>query len=116
MRRLLLACTIATLSSTLALAADARPRIRAVTAFIEINRSNYADQVVDAQKFLATSKEALNKAGFDGAAGRITTNPFPVWTKGLSRDEAVSLVKNLREAAAKGRSGLNIGPAMINDD
>src|SRR2546430_8501910 len=50
-----------------------RPRIRAVTAFIEIDRNNYAAQIEDAQKVLAAAKAALNKAGFEGAGGRITT-------------------------------------------
>ena len=111
MRKLLLALFF----STLAFAAGGYPRIRAVTAFIEIDRSNYAQQVEEAQKFLAGAKDALNHAGFEGANGRITTQPFPVWTKGMSHDEAVGLASKLREAAEKGRNGLNIGPAMIND-
>ena len=55
---------------------EVRPRIRAVTAFIEIDPSNYAARIQEAQRFLATAKEALNKAGFEGAGGRITTQPF----------------------------------------
>ena len=45
--------------------AEVRPRIRAVTAFIEVDSGNYAMRIQEAQKFLATAKEALNKAGFD---------------------------------------------------
>jgi uncharacterized protein (UPF0210 family) len=107
---------LALLFSTVAFAADGRPRIRAVTAFIEIDRSNYAERVGEAQKFHAVAKDAFNRAGFEGAGGRITTQPFTAWTKGLSHDEAMSLARKLREAADKSRSGLNIGPAMINDD
>jgi hypothetical protein len=59
--------------AALALAADSRPRIRAVTAFIEIDRNNYASEIGETQKFLATAKTALNRAGFEGAGGRITT-------------------------------------------
>src|SRR5690242_4494956 len=107
---LLLSCV------ALSFAADIRPRIRAVTAFIEIDRNNYAAKIEDTQKFLAAAKEALNKAGFEGAGGRITTQPFPVYTKGMKREEAVDLIRKLREAASKGRTGLNIGPAMLNDN
>jgi len=57
----------------LASSAEVRPRIRAVTAFIEIDRTNYAARIQDAQRFPAAAKEALNKAGFEGAGGRITT-------------------------------------------
>jgi uncharacterized protein len=96
--------------------AETRPRIRAVTAFIEIDRDNYAAKVEDAQKFLGRAKEALNAAGFEGANGRITTQPFPAYTKGMKRADAIALIRGLREAASKGRSGLNIGAAMLRDE
>ena len=99
----------------LSFAADSRPRIRAVTAFIEIDRNNYELKVEEAQKFLAGAREALNKAGFEGANGRITTQPFPLYTKGMQREEVLALIRKLREAASKGRTGLNIGAAMLND-
>lgn len=102
--------------AALSFAAENRPRIRAVTAFIEIDRNNYAAKIAETQKFLAGAKEALNKAGFEGAGGRITTQPFPVYTKGMKREEALDLIRKLREAAASGRTGLNIGPAMLNDN
>src|SRR6202140_5039440 len=102
--------------ATVAFAADSRPRIRAVTAFIEINRDNYAAKIEETQKFLATAREALNRAGFEGAGGRITTQPFPVYTKGMQREEALDLIRKLRESASKARTGLNIGAAMLNDN
>lgn len=99
-----------------AFAADNRPRIRAVTAFIEVDQNNYASQIADTQKFLADAKDALNAAGFEGAGGRITTQPFPQFTKRMKREDAVELIRKLREAASKGRNGLNIGAAMIHDN
>lgn len=93
-----------------------RPRIRAVTAFIEIDSGNYAARISDAQKFLASAKDALNKAGFEGAGGRITTQPFPEYTKGMNVDDAVAFVGRLRDAASKERSALNIGSAMVHDN
>jgi len=112
MRRALLLLCVA----TLAFGADSRPRIRAVTAFIEIDRNNFAAKIEETQKFLAVAREALNQAGFEGAGGRITTQPFPVYTKGMQREEAVELIRKLRESASKARTGLNIGAAMLNDN
>jgi uncharacterized protein (UPF0210 family) len=97
-------------------AAEVRPRIRAVTAFIEIDPNNYASRIEDAQKFLASAKDALNKAGFEGAGGRITTQPFPQYTRGMKNDDAVSFIGKVREAAAKQRTSLNIGAAMVHDN
>jgi uncharacterized protein (UPF0210 family) len=93
-----------------------RPRIRAVTAFIEVDSNNYNARIQEAQKFLAGAKDALNKAGFEGAGGRITTQPFPQYTRGMSTADAVAFVGKLREAASKERSGFNIGPAMVRDN
>ena len=112
MRKTLLILCFAILAS----AAEVRPRIRAVTAFIEIDSNNCASRIEDAQKFLAAAKEALNKAGFEGAGGRITTQPFPQYTKGMTTEGAVAFVGKLREAASKQRSGLNIGAAMVHDN
>jgi uncharacterized protein (UPF0210 family) len=111
MRNLLLALFLA----TLACAADSRPRIRAVTAFIEVDRNNYAARIEDAQKFLASAKDALNKAGFEGGGARITTQPFLVYTKGMKHEDALTLIRKMREIATKGRSTLCIGPAMVHD-
>jgi uncharacterized protein (UPF0210 family) len=102
--------------TALACFAETRPRIRAVTAFIDIDKTNYTAKVEEAQAFLARAKEALNAAGFEGAGGRITTQPFPAYTKGLRREDALALIRKLREAASKGRTGLNIGAAMLHDD
>ena len=89
-------------------AGEVRPRIRAVTAFIEVDPNNYSTQISDAQKFLAAAKDALNKAGFEGAGGRITTQPFPQYTKGMKSDDAVAFVGKSRDAASRERSSLRL--------
>src|SRR6516164_744508 len=119
MRKILVLCcalAVCLAGASRASSAEVRPRIRAVTAFIEIDPNNYAGRIEEAQKFLAAAKEALNKAGFEGAGGRITTQPFPQYTKGMKTEEAVAFVAKLRETASKERSGLNIGPAMVRDN
>src|SRR5271170_4451456 len=98
MQKILLALGCAALLS----AADSRPRIRAVTAFIEVDSSNYAARIEDTQKFLKGAKEAFNRAGFEGGGGRITTQPFPIYTKGMKRDDAHQLIRKMLAAAAKG--------------
>ncbi len=112
MRKALLALSLA----AAVFAADPHPRIRAVTAFIAIDADHFANQIDETQKFLAGAKEALNHAGFEGAGGRITTQPFPQFTKGMKREDAIAFIRKLREAASKGHTGLNIGAAMVNDD
>jgi uncharacterized protein len=111
MRRFLLAFSLA----ALAYAADSRPRVRAITAFVEVDQNNPTAAIEDAGKFLVTAKEAVNKAGFEGGAGRVTTQPFPVYTKGVNRDDALALLRKMQDAADKDKLTLCIGPAMLHD-
>jgi hypothetical protein len=111
MRMFLLALSF----TAVAFAADNRPRIRAVTAFIEVDQTDYGSKIEDAQKFLASAKGAFNRGGFEGAGGRITTQPFPMYIKGMPTEDALAPVRKMREAASKQRNGLNIGPAMTGD-
>src|SRR5262249_37525423 len=46
---------------------------------------------------------------------RITTQPFPQYTKSMKPDDAVLFIAKLRDAASQGRSSLNIGSAMVHD-
>lgn len=96
--------------------AQERPRIRAVTAFINVDKNTYGARMEETANFLEVAKVALNDAGFAGANGRITTQPFPQYTKGLKREEALALLHSLHELAETHKVLLNIGPAMLNDD
>ena len=104
-------CATATAAGT-----DGRPRVRAVTAFIEVDSLHYATQMEEARKFLAGTKDALNRGGFEVAGGRITTQPFPLYTKGMKREDALALIRKMWEAAQAAGTALNIGPAMVNDN
>jgi len=93
-----------------------RPDIRAVTAFISVDKDSYSARMDEASKFLNTARTALNAAGFAGAGGRVTTQPFPQYVKGMKRDEALAFLHSLQQLAEQDHVALNIGPAMINDD
>jgi len=93
-----------------------RPAIRAVTAFVTIDKDNYVARMDETAQFLAHAKRALNQAGFAGATGRVTTQPFPQYIKGMRREEALALIGALKRVAAKDHVLLNVGPAMVEDD
>jgi hypothetical protein len=112
MQKLLLAFSLAALVH----AADSRPRIRAITSFVEVDRNNPTAAIEDAQKFLAAAKGALTKAGFEVAGQRVTTQAFPFYTNGMKRDEAVALLRKLSDAADKEKTLLCIGPALFHDN
>ena len=64
--------------------ADARPKIRTITAFIRLDRQNYKSQVTGALAMLRTAKAELTAAGYQIETSRITTHPRPEIVKGLS--------------------------------
>src|ERR1039457_6304928 len=81
--------------------AGAKPKVRAITAFIDIDASGYSSQIGDAVRFLTTAREAYRGAGFEVETIRIATQPFPRYTSGMTRDAAVAFLLKLDELASK---------------
>ncbi len=105
---------------TLALAATAlgagpRPKVRAITAFIDVDPQNYTRQIEDAAKFLNSAREAYRTAGWEVETIRIATQPFPQYTKGLSHDAALAILRGIDALGTKLSFMPSIGPAMWND-
>jgi uncharacterized protein (UPF0210 family) len=92
-----------------------KPKVRAVTAFVRLDRADYRAQVADALKFLRRTKAIIEQGGYEVETIRIVTQPFPEYTKGLSRPEALQFFRAFGELAAKEDVDPNIGPAMLRD-
>ncbi len=114
MRSTLLALCFA----SLVFAADttSRPKIRAITGFVDIDAKNYAAQLKDTFAFLDRARKAYRSAGWVVSSVRITTQPFPQYTRGLSHDQAIALLRNLSDLAGKLKFSMNVGAAMMKDD
>jgi uncharacterized protein len=105
---------VATVSSIRA-ADPVKPRVRAITGFITIDAKSYPSQIQETVTFLSTVRDAVKAAGYDVAGIRISTQPFPEYTRGLSRPEAVAMLRSINDLAAQLRFSPNIGPAMVKD-
>ena len=101
--------------SSIAWGADTRPKVRAVTAFINIDPKTYAAAFDDTMKFLDGAREAYRSAGFEVETVRIVTQPYTRYTAGMKRDEALTFLSKLDELAAKLKFSPNIGAAMVGD-
>jgi uncharacterized protein (UPF0210 family) len=112
MRSALLALALA----SCVLAADSRPKVRAITAFIDVDAKSYAAQYQDTVKFLNAARDAYKSAGFTVETIRIATQPFPQYTKGLSRAAALELLHAIDDLGGKLGFTPSIGPAMLNDN
>src|SRR5499427_3497144 len=92
-----------------------KPRIRAITGFVTIDAKSYPAQLEEAVAFLNKVRAAVKAAGYEVAGVRISTQPFPAFTRGLGHDAALDLLRRINDLAATLRFAPNIGPAMVND-
>jgi uncharacterized protein (UPF0210 family) len=109
---ILLTCLIV---SALYAADRPKPKVRAITGFITIDAKSYASQIADAVKFLSHVRDVVQSAGYDVAGIRISTQPFPEYTRGLSHDDARGVLRGIDDLSATLRFAPNIGPAMLRD-
>jgi hypothetical protein len=96
--------------------ANPRSHVRAITAFINLDRSQYQLQIAETAKFLGYAQTVFESRGYTVDTLRIVTQPFPQYTKGLSTDDAVRLFKNLDGLAEQYKVRLAIGPAYLAGD
>jgi uncharacterized protein len=94
----------------------AKPKIRAITAFVSLDRSKYQQQIADAMKMLKYARTLLESRGYAVQTVRIATQPFSEYTKGLSTDQAVEFFRNYENLAVQQQFIPDIGPAMLKAD
>ncbi len=92
-----------------------RPKIRALTAFVRLERARNKTQVQEALTFLRQAKAAYAQAGYEVQTLRITTQPFPEYTRDLSPEETVAFFRDYDGLAVKEGFVAAIGPAMLTE-
>ena len=97
-------------------AVPANPKIRAITAFINVDRARYKEQVADALKMLRRAQTTFESRGYQVQTIRIATQPFPEYTKGLTKEQTIAFFKEYDALAVKEKFAASIGPAMLNAD
>ena len=102
------------------LAADAspapsKPKVRTITAFVDLDRARYQEQIQQTLKFLRAAKIEYEKAGLEVETIRITTQPFPDYTRDLPDDQVLAFFRDYDALAVKEGFIAAIGPAMMND-
>jgi uncharacterized protein (UPF0210 family) len=98
----------------LAEAARAKPKIRTVTAFVNLDSAQYREQVAPALEMLRRAKTTFESRGFVVETLRIATQPFPQYTKGMTRQQALDFFQSLDQLAEKEKVIVGVGPAMLN--
>ncbi len=110
---LLYASALVLLTAAPTTAQAQKPKVRAITAFVTIERATYKETFAEALKKLRATKAAVERGGYDVQTIRIVTQPFWQYTQGLSRQQALAFMKELEALAVKENVDTNIGPATL---
>ena len=95
--------------------AQQKPKVRAITAFVELDHARYQQQVHDTLAFLHAAKAAFEKRGYEMESVRITTQQFPGVVKGLPREEALAYLRSYDQLAQKENFDTSLGPPNLGD-
>ena len=93
-----------------------KPKIRTITAFLDLDRGRYQIQVSETAEFLNKAKKSFEVRGYTVQTLRIATQPFPEYSKGLSRADALQFFKNLDGLAQQEHLVVSIGPAYLSGE
>ena len=93
-----------------------KPKVRAITAFVRLDRAHYREQVNEALTFLRRAKQEYQRAGLEVETIRITTQPFPEFVRGASQPDALAFLRAFDALAKSEDFDANIGPAMLADN
>jgi uncharacterized protein (UPF0210 family) len=98
-------------------AADApsKLKVRAITAFVRLDRAHYQEEIQETLKFLRQAKAAFERSGYEVETIRITTQPFPEYTRGLADEQVLAFFRDYDALAVKEGFDAAIGPAMMSD-
>ena len=89
--------------------AQARPKVRAITAFVRIDAAHYEAQVGEAVEFLNAAREEYKAAGFEVEGIRVVAQPLAGYTKGMTHGDALALLRKYGELAARLGFSPNLG-------
>jgi uncharacterized protein len=92
-----------------------KPKVRAITAFVRLDPAHYQEQIQDTLKFLHRAKAAFEKSGYEVETIRITTQPFPEYTRGMADEQVLAFFRDYDALAVKEGFDAAIGPAMMSD-
>jgi uncharacterized protein len=115
-RSLFLLVLLTVLSATTAAGSAADlPKVRAITAFVRLDRATGRQSIAGALAVLRNAKGKFEKQGYEVESLRIVTQPLAELVQGQSETEALTYLRSLDASGTKEGFLLNVGPAMLRD-
>jgi uncharacterized protein len=94
---------------------SSNPKVRAITAFVRLDRKTYRKQIDDALVVLRKAKAAFESAGYEVETIRLTTQPLAELTAGIPEDQALAFLTQIDQLSAKENFLPNVGPGMLHE-
>jgi len=92
-----------------------RPKVRAITGFVRLDRENYPPQIAAALAVLRAAKGEFEQQGYEVETLRIVTQPLGELVSGLSDAQALAFLQAFDDLSAKENFLPSVGPAMLRD-
>jgi uncharacterized protein len=95
--------------------AQEKPKVRTITAFIRMDVGQYTQQIADTLTMLRNAKARYELAGYEVESIRISTQPFPEYTRGMSKEAVLAFFHDLDALAKQENVSISIGPALMTE-
>ncbi|HEX4674439.1 MAG TPA: DUF711 family protein [Steroidobacteraceae bacterium] len=92
-----------------------KPKVRAITGFVRLDRATYAQQIADTLAVIRAAKSEFEKQGYEIETLRIVTQPLAELVSGQSDAEALKFLKAFDDLSVKESFLPSVGPAMMRD-
>ena len=96
-------------------ASSSNPKVRAITAFVRLDREKYQQQIAEALVVLRKAKVAFESSGYEVETIRVTTQPLAELVADMSEDQALAFLAQFDRLSAKENFIPNVGPGMMHE-
>src|ERR1700730_8936771 len=114
-QKLFLVVAAAALALTAQAQSYTRPKVRAITAFVRLERASYQQEIAAALSVLRAIKGEFEKQGYEVETIRIVTQPLAELVSGQNGARALGYLKTLNDLGSKEGFIPSLGPAMMRD-
>lgn len=91
------------------------PKVRAITAFVRLDRERSATQIEEALAVLRAARAEFERQGYAVETLRLVTQPLGELVRGQSEHDALAFLTQLDAQSAREDFLPNVGPAMLHD-
>jgi hypothetical protein len=92
-----------------------KPRVRAITGFVRLERATYAQQIAETLTVLRAAKDEFARQGYEVETIRIVTQPLAELVGGMSEAQALAFLKMFDDLSVKEDFMPSVGPGLMRD-